>query len=480
MPVQTKIQIRRGSSSEWSASTDPLSQGEFGYDLTLNKFKLGDGSTLWDSLPWAALIGTDLTGTSGIQYSYTNNVGTISVTGLTSSYISDFNTTVSGLLPVKSVVAGSNISVTPSGDKAFVVSSSMDNNAIKDIIGASVTGVSGVQVSYDNSSKVTTVSVTGLTSSYISDFSTAVGSAVSTEILGGSGVQLSYTSGNNSLTINTTGVSYSGHAHSWSDVTDASSKATLSELAYLSGVSAGTASASRALVVDANKDISGIGSLTTTGNVTVGGNLTVQGTTTTVNSTTVDIGDNIIRVNTSGLTTGGLEVYDGSSTKSVIWNTTSNRWEFSGGNIYTSGYFVGNLSGNANSVTNGVYTTDTGTVTSTMIANDTIVNADINSAAAIAYSKLNLSSSIVNSDISASAAIAYSKLNLTSSVTNADIASNAAISVTKLASSGVTLGTTVLNLGTSGTVLDGLTRISGVSAANPTRLYYCVIDGGSP
>lgn len=40
----------------------------------------------------------------------------------------------------------------------------------------------------------------------------------------------------------------------------------------------------------------------------------------------------------------------------------------------------------------------------------TIVNADINSSAAIAYSKLNLSGSIVNADVSASAAIARSKV----------------------------------------------------------------------
>lgn len=58
----------------------------------------------------------------------------------------------------------------------------------------------------------------------------------------------------------------------------------------------------------------------------------------------------------------------------------------------------------------GITSADTGTVTSTMIADNTIVNADINTAAAIAYSKLSLSSGIVNTDISASAAIAHSKL----------------------------------------------------------------------
>lgn len=65
---------------------------------------------------------------------------------------------------------------------------------------------------------------------------------------------------------------------------------------------------------------------------------------------------------------------------------------------------TGNVSGNAGTVTNGVYTTDTGTVTSTMIANNSIVNADINSAAAISYSKLNLASSIQESDLSFSVA----------------------------------------------------------------------------
>lgn len=57
-----------------------------------------------------------------------------------------------------------------------------------------------------------------------------------------------------------------------------------------------------------------------------------------------------------------------------------------------------------------------------------IVNADINAAAAIAYSKLALTGSIVNADINASAAIAYSKLNLANSVNLAsDVTGNLAV-----------------------------------------------------
>lgn len=63
-----------------------------------------------------------------------------------------------------------------------------------------------------------------------------------------------------------------------------------------------------------------------------------------------------------------------------------------------------------------------------------LVNANVDAAAAIAYSKLALSGSIVNADINASAAIAYSKLALTGSIVNADINASAAIVRSKLAS----------------------------------------------
>ena len=647
MPVQTKIQFRRSIATDWVAVNPILSAGEVGYETDNKKFKIGDGTTAWNSLAYAAVLPSELNelvddrvndllvAGSNIEKSYSDstNALTISVTGVSlpghthsSSAITDFNSSVSGLLPVKSLVAGTNIAITPTGDNGFIISTNgLDTNTVKDVIGSTITGVSGINASYDSVGKIETISVTGLTSSYIGDFNTSVSgllgvksliqgtgigivntsgnqtisvtgiptslitnfasgvnalidNAVSASIVGGSGVSIVYDSGTNTLTVsspltagsgislshnsgnyvvslsdptiqstdvtdfnsavsglvsgiyaplnsptftgtvngitksmvglgnvdntsdadkpisnaaqsgldlkaslagaiftgsvtipsgtgnfntlnvNNTPVSVSGHTHVWSNISDASVIASLGELAYLSGVSAGTASAGRALVVDSNKSITSINSITTTGNITVGGNLVVQGTTTTVNSTTVEIGDNIIRVNASGLNTGGMEVYTGSDTKSLVWNTSANRWEFTGDSIYTSGNFIGNLSGNASTVTNGVYTTDTGTVTSTMIASGTIVNDDINSAASIAYSKLNLSNSIVNADIS----------------------SGAAIAVSKLASSGVTIGSTTINLGSSTSTLAGLTSISGTSAGSPTTLYYCVIDGGTP
>lgn len=80
---------------------------------------------------------------------------------------------------------------------------------------------------------------------------------------------------------------------------------------------------------------------------------------------------------------------------------------------------------------NVVTTASSGVVTSTMITNDTIVNADVNSAAAIAYSKLNLTGAvvsgdlandtIVNADINTAAAIDWTKLAISSSVDSTEI-----------------------------------------------------------
>jgi hypothetical protein len=92
--------------------------------------------------------------------------------------------------------------------------------------------------------------------------------------------------------------------------------------------------------------------------------------------------------------------------------------------------------GNASNVATGVATSGDITLSNTgvfAIATGVIVNADVNASAAIAYSKLNLTSGIVNADVNASAAIAYSKLNLTGNIVNADINAAAAIARTKFA-----------------------------------------------
>jgi predicted nucleic acid-binding Zn-ribbon protein len=65
-------------------------------------------------------------------------------------------------------------------------------------------------------------------------------------------------------------------------------------------------------------------------NVTVKGNLLVKGTETRVNSTTVEISDNVISLNGSGASNGGIEVRDTTSpgllSGSLLWDSTNNYW----------------------------------------------------------------------------------------------------------------------------------------------------------
>ena len=70
-----------------------------------------------------------------------------------------------------------------------------------------------------------------------------------------------------------------------------------------------------------------------TGTVVIAGDLTVNGTTTTVNSNTVNIGDNILVLNSDETGTpsqnAGIEVERGSATNVTLrWNETTDKWQF--------------------------------------------------------------------------------------------------------------------------------------------------------
>jgi hypothetical protein len=57
MPV---IKIRRGTTAQWNSSTKILESGELGLDLTLNKLKAGNGTSLWTSLPYINILPSEL------------------------------------------------------------------------------------------------------------------------------------------------------------------------------------------------------------------------------------------------------------------------------------------------------------------------------------------------------------------------------------------------------------------------------------
>ena len=56
--MAVQIQFRRATGSEWTAANTILAEGEMGINTTTNQFKIGNGSTAWNSLSYAPLSGT--------------------------------------------------------------------------------------------------------------------------------------------------------------------------------------------------------------------------------------------------------------------------------------------------------------------------------------------------------------------------------------------------------------------------------------
>ena len=143
MAVKTLIQVRRGSTSDWAAGSIVLSAGEWGLDTTTGRYKIGDGSTVWNSLTYAATLPTDFTGASGIGLSKGTNGSTItiSVTGIPSSRITDFNDAVD----------------------ARVTAGSVSSDTVMDIVGSGLIEGSNIDLTY--SGHQLTIAVSGIGSS---------------------------------------------------------------------------------------------------------------------------------------------------------------------------------------------------------------------------------------------------------------------------------------------------------------------------
>ena len=76
MPVQ--IQFRRGTSTQWETYNPILAIAELGVETDTSKFKLGDGVTQWNDLPYGGL-----TGPTGADSTVEGPIGPTGPTGAT-------------------------------------------------------------------------------------------------------------------------------------------------------------------------------------------------------------------------------------------------------------------------------------------------------------------------------------------------------------------------------------------------------------
>jgi len=61
-----QLQFRRGTAAQWTAANTTLAAGEMGIETDTARFKIGTGSTAWNSLAYGGIQGyTGSAGTSG-------------------------------------------------------------------------------------------------------------------------------------------------------------------------------------------------------------------------------------------------------------------------------------------------------------------------------------------------------------------------------------------------------------------------------
>ena len=87
-----RIQVRRGTASQWTSANPTLAAGELGVESDTNLFKFGNGSTAWTSLAYANnsdvaigeisqdAINTALTMGAGLTKTYNDGANTITIT----------------------------------------------------------------------------------------------------------------------------------------------------------------------------------------------------------------------------------------------------------------------------------------------------------------------------------------------------------------------------------------------------------------
>ena len=108
--MAVQIQFRRGTTAEWTAANPLLAQGEMGLEWDTNKFKIGTGSTYWNSLGYSSGQ-TGATGPAGPSGSSTSMISANQGSVITSSTLY-INFTGAG---VTASATGGSVTVTISG-----------------------------------------------------------------------------------------------------------------------------------------------------------------------------------------------------------------------------------------------------------------------------------------------------------------------------------------------------------------------------
>lgn len=333
--MSVRIQMRRGTTSEWNSADPILNEGEIGYNSTLTSFKIGDGESLWSELDYyqaaaditpseiGAIASTEKDAANGVAaLDSTKNVITALSVVFEGATANDFETRLTVTEPASDITLS-----LPNATDTIVGRATTDTLTNKSISGSTNTLSNIGNASLTNSAITingTSVSLGG---------SVSIGDITAITTAAGSGLSGGGSSGDITLAIDTTVTA---------DLTTAQTLTNKTLTSPSVGTSLTTASTSFDLLnttattvnfAGAASTIS-IGSVTSTTTVNddlvVTGNLTVNGTTTTIDSETLRVEDKNIVLgygSTSDVAVdGGGITLTGATDKTFNWVDATDAW----------------------------------------------------------------------------------------------------------------------------------------------------------
>jgi hypothetical protein len=324
--MATRIQVRRGTNTQWNNADPILNEGEFGYSTTDSQFKIGDGETVWselDYVPSAATLGSSL----GDYIELSEKSAIDGVAELDGS---------------KNILAPAGIVFEGTANDFETTLEVTDPTADRTITLPNVTG-------------------TVITTGNLSDI-TNIGTFSSTITMEGSTAndfELTLSAGDPTADRTITFPDATGTVALTTDITftaASTSTVTNKSISLSTNTITGTIAEFNTAVTDANlattSDLSSYATLsgaTFTGaisgtSLTLSGDLTINGTTTTINSTTLTVDDkNIVLAdgNTSDASAdGGGITLSGATSKTFNWIDATDAWTSSEHmNLLTGKYY---------------------------------------------------------------------------------------------------------------------------------------------
>ena len=150
-----RIQVRRGTSTDWSTVNPTLAAGEIGFESNTKKVKIGDGTTAWNSLDYISsdvpvideiaqdAVNSALTMGSGLSKTYNDSANTIT---LNNTGVLSFNTRTGSITLLDSDI-NTALGYTAADSAALTT---LENNTAQDITDAITTAETYTDTRFSN------------------------------------------------------------------------------------------------------------------------------------------------------------------------------------------------------------------------------------------------------------------------------------------------------------------------------------------